>query len=85
MGLTLTIPAHTIQLFREPVWIFVYCWTFAVTFEPTGHYLWVTNLGSDSISIIDSRTNAVTKTVMTTPASTSLWESYDGFVQTTPK
>jgi hypothetical protein len=30
LGLTLTIPAHTVQLFREPAWISVYCWTFAI-------------------------------------------------------
>ena len=30
LGLTLTIPAHTIELFHAPAWIIIYGWTFGI-------------------------------------------------------
>ena len=54
-------------------------------FEPTGHYVWVINGGSNSISIIDSFTNLVTATVVTSPATYSSWAASSNFIQVTPK
>jgi YVTN family beta-propeller protein len=57
----------------------------AASFEPTGHYLWVINEGSNSVSVIDTITNVVVGTFSTTPATYSNWEASSSFVQLTPK
>src|ERR1700694_81829 len=55
------------------------------SFEPTGHYVWVINGGSNSISIIDSFTNLVTTTVVASPPTYSQWGGSSNFIQLTPK
>jgi|GEM_PF-1609579 len=57
----------------------------ADSFEPTGHYVWVINGGSNSVTIIDSFTNLVIGTFSTTPGTYSEWEASSRFIQTTPK
>jgi YVTN family beta-propeller protein len=57
----------------------------ASAFEPTGHYLWVTNGGSNSVTVIDTITNAVVGTFSTSPATYSNWQGSSSFIQLTPR
>jgi len=56
----------------------------AAAFEPTGHYLWVINHGDSTVSIIDSFTNTVVKTMPSGAPNLASWGSSGSFVTAVP-
>ena len=64
--------------------IFVQQMPIAAAFEPTGHYLWVINYGSNSVSIIDTFTNVVVMTVPAGAPNLGQWGAAGSFVQAVP-
>jgi len=57
----------------------------AASFEPTGHYLWVVNLGSRSVTVIDGLTNALYGTFTTGSTAGEDWNTMNHFITITAK